>query len=161
MDWGDVPAWAALAFSGGALWVSFKARGDGRKSADASATSAAASVRSAVAAEEALALQRREAEERRAAEEEAARPRVAWTVERPDVRRFVLRNAGTAVAEGVTITQAGEPGQGRELPEGVTLHPGEGHPFSIVNALGLDFPTRIYVKWDGQEEPVALGVPAF
>ncbi|MFC9682694.1 hypothetical protein [Streptomyces sp. NPDC056948] len=161
MDWGDVPAWAAFALSAGALWIAFKARGDGKKSADASAKSADASVRSAVAAEEALTLQRREAEERRAAEEEAARPRAVLTLERPEQRRFILRNSGTAVAEGVTITEAGEEGQARDLPEGVTLHPGEGHPFFILTAMGLETPTRIYVTWEGQEEPVPLGVPGY
>lgn len=161
MNWGDVPAWAALALSAVAVWISFKARGDGKKSADASAKSADASVRSAVAAEEALALQQREADERRAAEQEAARPRVVLTLERPEQRRFVLRNRGTAIAEGVTITQAGEPGQARDLPEGVTLHPGEGHSFFIVTAMGLPTPTLIYVTWEGQEVPVPLGVPGY
>lgn len=159
MDWGDVPAWAALVLSAMAVGVSIKARGDGKKSASAAVTSADASVRSADAAEAALALQRQETDERRAAEEEAARPRVILVLERTGQRQFVLRNVGTATAEGVTITQAGEPQQGRDLPEGVTLHRGEGHPFFVVASTGLPMPTRIYVKWDGQDEPVPLGVP--
>lgn len=83
--------------------------------------------------------------------------RVELTLERTGRRQFVLRNTGTAVADAVTLTQAGEDGQGRNLPDGVALHPGEGHPFFIVSSAGLDMPTRVYVQWDGGQAPVPLG----
>ncbi|MFD3588345.1 hypothetical protein [Streptomyces sp. NPDC058683] len=65
------------------------------------------------------------------------------------------------MADAVAITQAGVDGQGRNLPDGVTLHPGEGHAFFIVSSAGLDMPTRVYVQWDGSRAPVPLGVPSW
>ncbi|MFF4724070.1 hypothetical protein ACFY3M_01770 [Streptomyces mirabilis] len=73
--------------------------------------------------------------------------------------RYILRNAGTGPAVNVTTVQAGEPGQCRGMPFGVSLLPGEGHEFQILSAMGLPRLTAIRVQWDGQDEPVALPVP--
>ncbi|MFJ4368859.1 hypothetical protein ACIP4S_32650 [Streptomyces chartreusis] len=166
MDWGDVPsaiaalvAVAAAIFSGIALKHSRESATAATQSANSSERSAAAAERSAAADEATLAEMRREAQERRDAEAEAARPK-------PDLRvaliggvRYVLRNRGTGPAVNVTVVQAGEPGQCRDLPDGVTIAPGEGHEFVIVTAMGLSLPTSIYATWDGQATPVALPLP--
>jgi hypothetical protein len=161
MNWGDVPAWAAFVLSGAAVWISIKARGDGQRSADASVTAAQASVRSAIAAEESLAAQLRAEQEARDAAAEAARPRVEWDLERTSLTVFHLRNVGTAVAQGVTIPSAGQPGQGRHLPDGETLGPNEASRFEIMTSLGASTPSVIYVKWDEQPDPVAVRVPTW
>ena len=159
MDWGDMPAWLALALSGGALWVSIKARGDGKKSANASATSAEASVRSAVAAEEALALQRQEAEARRLADEEAARPRVLLRIERVAQQRFRMLNLGDAPAHSVTVLDP--PRSSNGLAEPFELGPHSAHPFGMLGYAGSPIPNALRVTWDGQPEPVSLLVPAW
>jgi hypothetical protein len=102
---------------------------------------------------------RREAQERRDAEVDAARPRPELRVDRIRGVRYILRNVGTGPAANVATVRAGEPDQCRDLPDGVTIEPGDGHEFVIVAAMGLPVPTAIYVTWDGQDEPVALPVP--
>jgi hypothetical protein len=159
MEWGDWPSWAAFVVSVGALWVSLKARGDGKRSADASQTSAEASVRSAVAAEDALALQRQEAEQRRAAEEEAARPRVVLRIERLSKQRFRMVNAGDAPAAGVTVLDP--PRSSNGLAEPFELGPHSAHPFGMLGYAGAPIPNALRVTWDGQPEPVSLLVPAW
>ncbi|MFJ8049843.1 hypothetical protein [Streptomyces luteogriseus] len=158
MDWGDIPAWFAFLLSGGALWVSIKARGDGKKSASASATSAEASVRSAVAAEEALALQRQEAEARRAAEEEAARPRVDLKIEWVRKNTYRVVNFGDAPAANITCLNA--PEFSRNLNEPFSLERHGAHEFLALGTMQSRKPTALRVVWDGQEEPVQLLMPA-
>ncbi|HZF92052.1 hypothetical protein [Streptomyces sp.] len=150
MDFGDIPAWLALAFSAGALWVSIKTSSDGKKSADASA-------RSAAAAEAALALQRQEAEERRAAEEEAARPRVDLRVEWVRKSKYRIVNHGDAVASNITCLNV--PGISRALDEPFTLERHGAHEFIMSGSMQEPMPAFLRVVWDGQEEPVNLLMP--
>ncbi|MDT0387853.1 hypothetical protein [Streptomyces dubilierae] len=157
MDWGDIPAWLAFALSGGALWVSIKARGDGRKSADASATSAEASVRSAAAAEEALALQRQEAEARRAAEEEAARPRVDLRIEWVKGSKYRIVNYGDAAAANIRCLNTN--GFSRGLTEPISLGRHTAHEFIMSGSMQEPKPPYLRLVWDGQEEPVHLLMP--
>ncbi|MFF7870511.1 hypothetical protein ACFZCT_29130 [Streptomyces qaidamensis] len=157
MDWGDIPAWLAFALSGGALWVSIKARGDGKKNADASATSAEASLRSAVAAEEALALQRQEAEARRAAEEEAARPRVALRIEWVKGSKYRIVNSGDAVAANIRCLNANAFSRG--LTEPISLERHTAHEFIMSGSMQEPKPPYLRLVWDGQEEPVHLLMP--
>lgn len=159
MELGDIPAWVACAFAAAAFVVSLKARGDGKRSANASQTSADASVRSAAAAEEALALQRQEVEQRRAAEEEAARPRPDLKVEFVRDRQYALQNQGTGPASKVTVLDRGLPPMVNNIPVDVDLEPGESHLFLMVGTMGGPVPPQIYVTWDGQEDPVPLPVP--
>ncbi|MFE6362960.1 hypothetical protein ACFVP3_23550 [Streptomyces sp. NPDC057806] len=151
MEWGDVPGWAALAIAAGAFWVSWKARRDGTRNADAAE-------RSATAAEHALADQRREAAERRAAELEAARPKAELRIEYAGRRNYALRNRGDAAAINVINTEPH--GAVDEWPVPLSLRPGEAHRFMIVgdNGVGLP-PTHLSVQWDGADEPVVLPVP--
>lgn len=166
MDWADVPAWGALVvalaaavFSGIALRHSAASAKAAKESADSSHRSATAAERSAAADEATLAEMQREAAERRAAEAEAARPKPDLRIAQTSQVQYLLRNHGTGVAVNVTAVRAGQLNQCRNLPEGVTLQPGEGHEFQIMKAFGLDPVTAIHVKWDGQSEPVALPVP--
>ncbi|GGJ81863.1 hypothetical protein GCM10011583_11670 [Streptomyces camponoticapitis] len=172
MDWGDAPAWGALVLAAGALGVALKARGDGKRSADAaqasvtearrSAAAAEASVvdgrRSADAAEAALAEQRREAEERRAAEAEAAAPKVAMVLHHRSRSRFQLANEGTAPAHNVHFAEE-IPTLIGNLPAGLTLGPGEVVDFMMAGDMVNAIPPMVLVQWDGQEAPVPLRVP--
>jgi len=158
MDWGDIPAWLAFALSGGALWVSIKARGDGKKSANASATSAEASVRSAVAAEGALALQRQEAEARRSAEEEAAQPRVDLRIEWVRKHTYRVVNYGDALAANITCLNV--PGFSRYLDEPFSLERHGAHEFVVLGTSQSRKPAALRVVWEGQDDPVQLLMPA-
>lgn len=179
MDWGDAPAWVAIVVSAVAIWVSYLARRDGKRSAnaaeasvmeakrsaDAAETSVAearrsgnAAERSAVAAEETLADQRREAAERRAAEEEANRPRPVLTIEHYMNAVWHLVNSGTASAENIRIEESPRAVRaGWETP--VSLPPNEVHEFMMSGSLGFPMPAVLRLVWDGQEEPVPLRVP--
>jgi hypothetical protein len=180
MDWGDAPAWAAFFASVGAVIVSLKARGDGRRAANAAEQSVTEAKRSADAseqsvvearrssdaaevsarvAEETLADQRREAAERRAAEEEANRPRAVLRVEHRKKSSFEIVNAGDAPAENIRCLNRTE--AVNRLPESFSLEPGEGQEFSLFSGgWGLQAPTSLKMVWDGQDEPKMLRVPA-
>ncbi len=165
MNWGDAPAWAAITVSLAAIVVSLKARGDGRRSADAaeqsvqeSRRSGDAAERSAAAAEEALADQRREAAERRAVEEEVNRPRAKLAIEHATKARWQLINRGTATAEDVRCLEE-VPAMVRPWPDGLSLAPGELHDFMMAGSMQRAIPSVIRFLWDGQDEPVPLRVP--
>lgn len=172
MDWGDAPAWAAFALSSGALWISFKARGDGKRSADAAEASVVeaqesraearrsgdAAERSAIAAEETLADQRREAEARRAAEAEANRPRADLVIEHSHKAKWLLINRGTGTAANVRLSND-VPALIGVWPDPLELPPGEAHDFMMAGAMGAPIPSVIRVVWEGQADPVPLLVP--
>lgn len=98
MDWGDTPAWVAIAFSAGALVVSVLARKDSKRSSDIAA--------------EALALQQREADERRA----ASVPKAHLVLEHVPKHLYRLRNVGEAPAVNVCF-ELEELSAVAELPE--------------------------------------------
>ncbi|MFJ2477099.1 hypothetical protein ACIOWI_29695 [Streptomyces sp. NPDC087659] len=163
MDMGDAPGWVALAFAAAALYVSWKARRDGRRSADASERSAKAaedsvaeSRRSADAAEAALADQRHEAERRRLAEEEAARPRAHLVLGHVTKDLFRLQNDGTGAALGIRFDDTDLPYVFKLRGTGdVSLNAGEAIDFLMAG----DLPPQVFARWDGQDEWVPLRVP--
>src|SRR5881392_2035264 len=164
MSWGDAPAWVALVLSAVAVWVSCRARGDGRRSADAAEESARQAVRSAdaalrsAAAEEAtLAEQRRAAEEQRQAAEEAARPRVQLVIQRVGGNEYRVRNIGGAVAAGVTFERVDN--FGALVPGPFDLPPGGSKGFVLFSMDELPLPGELRVTWAGQDTPVPLQVP--
>lgn len=152
MDWGDVPAWAAFILSGVAIVVTWKARGDGKRSADASE-------RSAAVAEAALAEQRAEAEERRRKEEEADRPRVELLCNHVTKDLYRLANEGTAPARNITFHQDDLPAVFR-LNDGdeVSLNPGEAVDFLMAGSWGKPVPPQLFACWEGQDTPVPVRV---
>ncbi|WP_206508035.1 hypothetical protein [Streptomyces chrestomyceticus] len=151
MDWGDVAGWAAFGVSVGAFVISLKARGDGKRSADAAE-------RSAAIAEEALAHQRQQDADRLAAEREASRPRVELRVEHATKAKWQIINVGTATARGVRLTEE-VPALHHPWPSDLTLAPGELHDFLMAGSMQVPIPSVIYVAWEGQEDPVPLRVP--
>ncbi|MFD3999637.1 MULTISPECIES: hypothetical protein [Streptomyces] len=172
LEWGDAPAWAAFVLAAIALWISIRAQKDGRRSANASETSAIAaqesvdearlsriaSERSATVAEQQLADQRHEAAERRAAEEEASRPRADFVIERRSAHIFYLRNKGTGPATGVSLS-AREVPYVFEPPSSVDLGRHDAVEFRMAGASGRPVPATLYLTWDGQSEEVAVAVP--
>ncbi|MER8083817.1 hypothetical protein ABTZ57_01310 [Streptomyces sp. NPDC094048] len=178
MEWGDVPAWAAIVISAVAIVVSLLARGDGKRaasaaedsvveakrSADAAEQSVAearrsgdAAERSAVAAEETLVDQRTEAAERRAAEAEASRPRAILRAEHRNKALFQIINAGTAPAENVRCIDV--PEAVNNLPDTFSLSPGDAQEFWVFNAMGLPNVSALRFVWDGQDDEVLIHVP--
>ncbi|MFJ2017153.1 hypothetical protein [Streptomyces nodosus] len=146
VDWGVAPAWAALAVSVGALWVSLKVRGDGKRSADAAE-------RSALAAEHTLARQVQ-------AEEEATRPRVVLHLEHVDKDAYRLCNEGTASARNIVFQDEELPAVFRLRGTGeVSLNQGEAIEFLMAGSMGLPIPPQLFARWDGQNEWVPVRVP--
>ncbi|GAA2474626.1 hypothetical protein GCM10023100_53110 [Actinocorallia cavernae] len=146
MDWEIVPAWAALVVSVGALWVGLKARGDGKRSADAAE-------RSALAAEAALARQVQ-------AEEEAARPRVALLLEHAGGDAYRLCNEGTAPARNIVFQDEELPAVFRLRNTGeVSLNQGEAIELLMTGSMGAPIPPQLFTRWDGQGEWVPVRVP--
>lgn len=179
MDMGDVPAWAALVVSVGAVIVSLLARRDGNRAATAAENSVKeakrssdaaeqsvgearrsgdAAERSARVAEETLADQRREAAERRAAEEEASRPRAELRIRHQTKAKWILVNEGTGPANNIVLVDE-VPALVGTWSEGASLPPRDALEFMMAGAMGAPLPSVIRVKWDGQEEPVPLLVP--
>ncbi|MGX1116375.1 hypothetical protein RKD37_001738 [Streptomyces ambofaciens] len=152
MELGDIPAWIACVLAAGAFIVSWKARGDGKKSATASE-------RSAKAAEDALALQRSEAEERRQAEAEAARPRPDLRVEYVRGQTYRLCNYGTGPAAKITVLERDLPPRVDDRPVDLDLEAGAAHEFMMVASMGGPVPPQLWVTWEGQDTPVPLRVP--
>ncbi|MEV5765324.1 hypothetical protein AB0L34_12235 [Micromonospora sp. NPDC052213] len=150
LDLGDVPAWAALLISAGAVYVATRANRHARDSAAASKDSAGSARRSADAAE------------RQAVAAEAAipppPPQVVWQVERVNNKRYLLRNVGVGTATGVQIdVRQAHPLVGLNLGNG-TVGPNESVSFLITGSMGRPSPTELWVSWDGQDEPVAVPV---
>ncbi|MFI6280494.1 hypothetical protein [Streptomyces sp. NPDC050988] len=174
MEIGDVPGWAALVVSIVSVAISYRlgvrSAHASEKSADASRVSARearrssdAAERSASAAEGSLVLQRQEAEER----QRAAEPRVELRVEHAGgTSRLRLRNVGGAVARGVKIHDTpGVSTQDREFNfrtgvSNVELVPGAARVFLIYRIGATRMPTHLWVTWEGQEERIAIAVPA-
>lgn len=148
MEWGDVTGSVAIAISLGAFVVSIKARQDSKRSV-------AAAERSAAADEAALLLGQREAEERRAVAEEAVRPKTQLVVEHVKDVYYQVRNAGNAMAEGITLAAM----ENLQAPENVTLLSGETFGIRLLPAWGHPLPSGLRATWHGQSEPVVLPVP--
>lgn len=135
--------------SGIAIGIAWKARGDGRRSADSAATSAQAAVDS-------LALQRELAEEQRA----AAAPYVRLVIDHVSGIRYCLRNAGTGAAGDVHIINCGDwPYRFDWQHDGVTLAKDESRDLRMAGASGKPIPSQLWVTWDGQDELVPVPVP--
>ncbi|QPP07542.1 hypothetical protein G4Z16_15380 [Streptomyces bathyalis] len=139
MDWGDVPAWAALVLSGVAVAVSWKARSDGKRSADAAQSSAASAAGS-------LALQQEEAHVRRVAARQSH-----MRLEHIEDRWLRLRNVGREVASCVIVVEEFE-----GLRDGFDLEPGRSLDFELPETARPE----ICVTWEEADgEFVYLPVP--
>jgi len=157
MDFGDVPAWAALVVAVVAAELSRRAHKISTRNVAAAERAAEAAERSTAAAENALALQQQDAAVRQAAEAEAARPKVRLRIDFAGKHNYRLRNWGDATADNVVNA---EPcGAVDAWPTGLTLRPSEAHHFMIAGDFDDLEPAQIHVKWDGQGEPVVLPVP--
>ena len=135
MEWGDAPAWVAIAASGIAIWVSIKARSDGKRSADAA-------VQAAATAAESLELQK-----------EAARPKVALRIRRAGEVIWHLVNEGEAGAEGLQLIE--------DDLSLVTMDPlpevfASGARHALYLASPAWPPPYLRFIWEGQEEPVEV-----
>ncbi|MFC4048064.1 hypothetical protein ACFOY4_00060 [Actinomadura syzygii] len=162
IDWGDAPAWVAIAvslmFSIAAFVVSIKGLTWQRMAAEAAVTSANAD-------EQALALAQLQHELEQARSERSERlsepPKVEWRLERRGKQKFVLRNVGTEMATGVTMDRSNLPYIAHEAPSGVAVRVGGSHEFLLAGTMGHPMPNEVWLSWDGQEEPVALPIPGY
>jgi hypothetical protein len=104
MNWGDVPAWAALVVALGAAALSLRSRHWEKQSANAAEKSANEAARANLIAERAL-------EQGAGGNQRAADgiPQVAWQIERGSGAQYVLRNTGRDIAEHVYVDRSRAP----------------------------------------------------
>jgi hypothetical protein len=158
MDWGDVPAWVALAIAVGSGVLSWRSLRWERLSAEAAGRSAQEAERANRLAERALEMHGLPARRREldAGDEISPEPDVSWRVERPQGDRYVLRNTGTGIADHVDVDETQLPPIHRNLPRDAVIRPGEGHDMLIKGVFGHPMPNQIYVRWEGQPEWKAI-----
>lgn len=88
------------------------------------------------------------------------RPDIRWSLQRKGKNSFVLRNVGTATAEGVRVQPDSASAIARNLPESATLRPNESVEFLMIGAMGRPVPNEILVVSNGYEdEPQVVPVP--
>jgi hypothetical protein len=87
----------------------------------------------------------------------AARQDVQWVVEHPVKNRYVLRNIGTTVAEGVHVEEMDT--IARQLPDDAVVQPGASAEFLLLGGWGKPVPNEVWVRWKGQDRPVAVALP--
>lgn len=90
----------------------------------------------------------------------AIAPAVEWTLERDDPKRqwgvFYLRNSGSLDAAAVTVVS---PAELTAQLDGVDVAAKAAHPLVIVVGVGARPITQLMLKWQGQDQPVAVPVP--
>lgn len=148
IQWGDAPAW----FGGGvaviaALYAARQAR-EARRSRESS--EAAANRSNEIAA--------RQLELAEAAAKAAEPPKVKWRIEHVANLQFRLRNIGADTATGVTAEDRRPDGLARDLPQGVEIRSYESHAFLLLEVAEYPTPSEVWVRWDGEAEPVAVPV---
>ena len=89
----------------------------------------------------------------------AGRPAVGWDLQRRGTHAYLLRNWGASTATGVHLERKRTTAIVRNLPENATVRPGESLQFLMVPTFGHPLPGEVWVKWDGQAEPVAVPLP--
>ncbi|WP_326830235.1 hypothetical protein OIE13_17050 [Streptosporangium sp. NBC_01810] len=172
IDAGDTAAWisiiVALAFSTIALVVSLvslkyqresakatqRAVGEAARSADASEASAEAGARSAVASERSAAAAEQVAD---IEADRNMRPTVSWELSKSAGHGYLLTNAGTETATGVTVDNSS--GTITNVPENVAVEAGASVEFVMEGSLATRIPHQILVTWDGAAGPATVRVP--
>ncbi|MGI5204727.1 hypothetical protein ACQEU6_24490 [Spirillospora sp. CA-108201] len=155
IDWGDAPAWAALALSVGSFGIATWAAAESRKSRKATEESADAAMRSAVAAERSHELAEQQYRD-------SLPPPVKLVVLPLRKDHYQLANHGTETATGVTVDRSNLEGllvHGSEPPENATIHPKCTLTFSLAPDFDYQAPNEVWVTWDGHPEPQALPLP--
>lgn len=153
MNWGDVPAWAALGISSVAAAVAFRSAHWEKQSAKAADKSANEAARANLIAERAL-----EAKTVKTADEQP--PRITWKIERGTGAQFILRNTGSATAEHVYADQTRAPIINRNLPDDSVIREGAGHRMLLAGSMQRRMPTELYLRWTGHDEWFAVPLPS-
>ena len=167
MNWGDVPAWAAVAVSLIALGRSWRA---GRRAREATAGAASLEV-SLQRIADALDRSRVDAPphqgsatgsfETRGSAGESATPLPEFSVEFVAGHSYRLRNVSTVRATGVTVTLEQFPdGMARDLPVEVELPPlASAGPFLIIGSWQSPAPAEVLVTCDQLSDPARVPLP--
>lgn len=177
MNWGDVPAWAAIAVSLVALGRSWQAE---RRAREATAGAASLEVSLQRIAD---ALDRTRVTEHRSSATAASEPRGSavrsaaskprgsavgsaaplpeFNIEFVTGHRYRLRNVSTVRATGVTVTVEQFPaGRTRDLPNDVELAPlASAGSFLIEASAQTRTPAEVLVTCDQLPEPVRVPLP--
>ncbi|HEX8079389.1 MAG TPA: hypothetical protein VF557_04195 [Jatrophihabitans sp.] len=167
MNWGDVPAWLAIAVSLAALGRSWQAE---RRAREATAGAASLEV-SLQRIADALDRSRVNAPpsqgsatgslEVRGSASDSAPPLPEFSAEFVSGHSYRLRNVSTVRATGVTVTLEQFPqGMARNLPAEVELPPlASAGPFLIIGSWQSPAPTDVLVTCDQLSDPVRVPLP--
>jgi hypothetical protein len=165
MDWSALPAWGALLLAAGAGWVSWLARSDSKRAADAAQEAvelqraeAAAARDAVVAAEAALELQRAEAARQRAHAEErrraaAPRPELVVEAQSRNGTYYRVHNIGTASVSKLVLKDP----EDNVVAEVQFLGPRAAKEFQM-GRWGMDRWLWLHASWHESSEGVRLYV---
>ncbi|WP_053666502.1 hypothetical protein [Streptomyces sp. MMG1121] len=172
MQPGNIATWVGLVIT---MVISLITRRDARRQADiaeeaniASQAKVEAAERRAIAVEDSLAEALKLLAQAQngttppqllATPEPSGRPAVGWDLQRRGKHAYLLRNGGAETATGVHLDRHRMSAIVRNVPENATVRSGESVQFLMVPSLGHPLPGEVWVKWDGQEEPVAVPLP--
>lgn len=156
MNWGDIPAWVALAVALGAATLTLRSLHWEKQSAQAAMKSADEAARANLIAQRALDEAKGSDSSAHVAPEERD---VAWKVERGSGAKFVLRNTGSDTAEHVYVDLDRAPVINRRLPQDSVVHAGAGHTMMLAGSFQRAMPTELYLRWAGHDEWAAVPLP--
>jgi hypothetical protein len=165
MNWGDVPAWAAIAVSLAALGRSWQAERRAREATAGAASLEVSLQRIADALDRSRVNEHRgnatASSEPRGRTIESAAPSPEFNVEFVSGHSYRLRNVSTVGATGVTVTVEDFPtGLTRELPTTVDLPPlASAGPFLIIGSWQSRAPGEVLVTCDQLPGPVRVPLP--
>lgn len=83
---------------------------------------------------------------------------ITLIAEHPSKNRWVLRNTGSSTAYDVTVEPLPDGVITRQLPDGITLHAGQGADMLLLGTWGSPVPNQVWVTWRGQPDPVAVAL---
>jgi hypothetical protein len=139
MEWGTVPAWAAVAVAIVAASFSYFSWRASKRSADTA-------IKSASTAAAALEFQ-----------VEQAKPKVELVIEVAGRHVYRLFNKGGMPAVGIALTPEDEGRVQWEDPLGSALEARQACQFLVTSMANV--PTTLHFTWDGQEQAVHVPMP--
>jgi hypothetical protein len=166
MNWGDVPAWVAIAVSLLASGQAWWARREARQATAGAASLEVSLQRIADAMERSLAAGQHRSSVagsagRPGTASEPAPPAPEFNLEFVAGHAYRLRNVSTVRATGVTVTIEGAPQSlARTLPVNADLPPlASAGPFSIQASRQARMPEEVLVACDQLPEPIRVTLP--
>ena len=125
-------------------WLSWRSTRWEKVSAEAAVRSAQEAARANLIAERAL-----ESGGSATTPDDSPAPHVAWSIEKRDGSRYVLRNVGSDVAEHVYVDDSQVPPLNRGLPNDSVIRPQQGVDMLLKGSWQHPLPNELYLRWAG------------